>query len=253
MIGNDAMHDLLKKIINKITNFRIVDQRYLYKQLECDHLKKLFDHFDIDCVFDVGANYGQYAKMLRQEGGFQGLILSFEPNPDAAQYAKRLALADPNWQVEQIALSDSDGKQRFNIMADSQFSSLSKPCHSETEMFRDWNKVTGTIEVKTETITTAFQRLQLVYGFKKPFLKMDTQGYDVEIIAHAGPALSEFLGLQSELAVKKLYENSVDYRRAIKVYESLGFEMSAFIPNNGGHFPYLIETDCIMVRKSCLI
>jgi FkbM family methyltransferase len=243
------MQKFITKVIKKIANLRVIDQRQLYKYWERDHLKKLFQYYEIDCVFDVGANYGQYAKMLRQEVGFQGLILSFEPNPDAANYTKELAHGDSDWHVEQIALSTSDGKQMFNVMADSQFSSLSKPSHSETEMFRDWNKVTESIEVKTETITTAFRRLKAEHGFKKPFLKMDTQGYDVEIISHAGPALTEFIGLQSELAVKKLYENSVDYRNAIEVYESFGFEMSAFIPNNGGHFPHLIETDCIMVRK----
>ena len=78
---------------------------------------------------------------------------------------------------------------------------------------------------------------------------MDTQGYDVEIVMHAGPALGEFLGLQSELAVKKLYSDSVDFKEAIRIYESHGFELSAFVPNNGGHFPHLVEIDCIMIRK----
>lgn len=243
------MKDLLTRIWRKATSLRLIDRRHLYKYWERDHLTRLLSHYDIDCVFDVGANYGQYATMLRKDVGYKGLILSFEPNPSAASHTKKLAQNDPLWHVEQIALSVADGSQSFHIMSDSQFSSLSSPKHDEIDLFREWNKVNQTIEVRTETITTAFRRLQAIHSFKRPFLKMDTQGYDVEIITHAGLALSDFIGLQSELAVKKLYEDSIDYKKAIETYESLGFEMSAFVPNNGGHFPYLVEIDCIMIRK----
>jgi FkbM family methyltransferase len=246
------MNPLLTRIWNKLKSLRVTDRRYLYKYCEQDHLRRLLHHYEIDCVFDIGANNGQYAKMLRKDARYTGLILSFEPNPVAAEKARHLAANDPLWHVEQIAISASDGLQSFHIMADSQFSSLSTPRHDETDLFSDWNKVTETIDVKTETVTTAYHRLQAKYGFKRPFLKMDTQGYDVEIVSHAGPALSEFLGLQSELAVKKLYKNSMDFKKAIEVYESLGFELSAFVPNNGGHFPELLETDCIMIRKTAL-
>jgi FkbM family methyltransferase len=243
------MTPLLTKIWNKLKSLRVTDRRHLYKYCERDHLKRLLQHYQIDCVFDVGANDGQYATMLRKDVGFKGLIFSFEPNPAAAEHAMRQAQHDARWHVEQMAISVSDGVQSFNVMADSQFSSLSAPRHDESDLFRDWNKVNQTIEVKTETLTTAYRRLQALHGFNRPFLKMDTQGYDVEIVTHAGPALAEFLGLQSELAVKKLYENSVDFKKAIEVYESCGFELSAFVPNNGGHFPHLVETDCIMIRK----
>jgi hypothetical protein len=61
-----------------------------------------------------------------------------------------------------------------------------------------------------------------------------------------------FVGLQSELAVKKLYTNSVDFRSAITLYGECGFQLSAFVPNNAGYFPQLIETDCIMVRDDLI-
>jgi FkbM family methyltransferase len=227
-----------------------MDRRHLYKYWERDHLNRLLNHYKVDCVFDVGANNGQYAQMLRRDVGYTGLILSFEPNPVAAEFAKKLSQGDSKWHVEQIALSTSDGVQSFNVMADSQFSSLSSPRHDETDLFKSWNKVSSTIEVKTETLTTAYERLHALHGFSRPFLKMDTQGYDVSIVSNAGPALNKFIGLQSELAVKKLYDNSVDFKSALEVYEKLGFEMSAFVPNNGGHFPHLVEIDCIMIRKS---
>jgi hypothetical protein len=35
----------------------------------------------------------------------------------------------------------------------------------------------------------------------------------------------------------------------IQKYTALGFVLSALVPNNGGHFPDLLEIDCIMYRR----
>lgn len=242
------MPNLAQRIWNKAINLKVIDRRHLYKYWEQEQLKRLLRHYAVDCVFDIGANYGQYATMLRKEARYTGLIISFEPNPSAAAATRKQAEGDPRWFVEEMAVSVADGEQTFNVMIDSQFSSLSAPRHDETDLMKTWNSVERAIQVKTEILTTAYTRLQKQYGFQRPFLKMDTQGYDVEIVKHAGPALTKFIGLQSEIAVKKLYESAVGFREAISVYESFGFELSAFVPNNGGHFPWLVETDCIMIR-----
>ena len=243
------MSSLVRRAWNKLVSLRIIDRRHLYKYWEQEHLKRLLRHYDVDCVFDVGANHGQYARMLRRDAGYSGLIISFEPNPAAAEASRRLAEGDSRWFVEELAVSVADGEQVFNVMADSQFSSLSRPRHDETDLVKQWNAVERSFTVKTQTLTTAYERLHREHRFERPFLKMDTQGYDVEIVRHAGPALGKFIGLQSEIAVKKLYESSVGFREAISTYEACGFELSAFVPNNGGHFPWLLETDCIMIRK----
>ena len=114
------------------------------------------------------------------------------------------------------------------------------------------NKVSESIQVKTETLDSAFGRLQRKFTFECPFLKMDTQGFDVEVVNHGKSVINQFIGLQSELAVNKLYKDSVDFREAITIYEQHGFSLSAFVPNNEGHFPRLVETDCIMLRSDLL-
>ena len=64
--------------------------------------------------------------------------------------------------------------------------------------------------------------------------------------------MHEFVGLQSELSMRRIYQDSVDFRRAITFYQELGFELSALVPNNSGCFPLLVEMDCIMVRADLL-
>lgn len=237
---------------HRFGEYFVVHDSEVHQIWEQWHLRKVFARYNIDCVFDVGANYGQYARMLRQAVGFKGLICSFEPNPTAAEALRKESRNNQNWIVEEVALSRSDGIQQFNIMSGSQFSSLSQPRHDKVSLFRDMNKIAQSVNVRTETLATAYHRLRNAHGFERPFLKLDTQGFDVQIVTHGKSVLSNFIGLQSELAIKKLYKDSVDFREALQVYEQCGFELSAFVPNNVGHFPLLVETDCIMIRKDML-
>lgn len=224
----------------------------MYEDWEVAHLQQLFKKYKVDCVFDVGANEGQYAKMLRHRVGFKGLIISFEPNPDLAEKLRKDAAKDANWRIDETAISAADGSATFNIMKRHTFSSLSKPRHGEVDLFTKMNQISKQVTVQTENLATTLGRVRGEHRFSTPFLKMDTQGFDVQIVSAAPNAVSEFIGLQSELAVKKLYEDSVDFREAISVYEKSGFELSAFVPNNAGHFPRLVELDCIMVRSDLM-
>lgn len=224
----------------------------MYELWEVDHLQQLFKYFDVDCVFDVGANTGQYATMLREKVGYKGLIVSFEPDPDVAAGLAKKAAGQPRWLVEDLAISAKDGTAQFNVMKESEFSSLSAPRHDQVDLFRELNQVCKTVTVRTENLATTVDRLRGQFGFSRPFLKLDTQGFDTQIVSAAPQAVRTFVGLQSELAIKKLYADSVDFREAITVYEECGFELSALVPNNAGHFPRLIEVDCIMVRADLL-
>ncbi|WP_322042826.1 FkbM family methyltransferase [Paraburkholderia sp. J67] len=230
----------------------LIDPYRLHAQWEQSHLKKLFEHLNVDCVFDIGANQGQYADMLRRRVGFEGHIFSFEPNPEDAAILRSRTKGDDKWQVSETAVSDADGTAQFNVMQSSQFSSLSAPSHDDVDLFTKMNAISKTITVKTERLGTVLSRIQAEFGFKRPFLKMDTQGYDVHIFKGAGDTVREFVGLQSELAIAKLYTDSIDFREAITVYEQGGFSLSALVPNNAGHFPRLLEMDCIMIRADLL-
>ncbi len=216
-----------------------------WKIQEHEQLARFLAHFDVDCVFDVGANAGQYADRLRQLG-FQGLILSFEPNPELVARLQRKASRDAKWVVIPHALDSESRRIDFNIMRDSEFSSLLAPDHSQTDRFADPNSVAASIPVETRTVDQLFGELRAQYGFRRPFLKLDTQGHDAAVVAGAGQSLSNFVGLQSELAFTTLYLGAERYDRTLTGYEQLGFKLTALIPNNAGHFPDLNEIDCLM-------
>src|SRR5687767_12447049 len=68
----------------------------------------LMRRLGIDLVLDVGANTGQFAGELREQG-FQGRIISFEPIPAVYRDLERNAAADPLWTAKNFALGNEDG------------------------------------------------------------------------------------------------------------------------------------------------
>src|SRR6266436_659552 len=71
------------------------------------HLKSVFATLRINCVFDVGANVGEYGLMLRRIG-YQGRIISFEPVRGIFEKLKQTAAGDDAWTTMNIACGSSE-------------------------------------------------------------------------------------------------------------------------------------------------
>jgi FkbM family methyltransferase len=233
----------------KITGLSISRSGQGWELIEPEVLARFLRAFRVDCVFDVGANVGQYAKRLRQIG-YLGLIISFEPNPNAFQQLEEAARSDRRWIVHQTALDSEVRDVTFNVMKSDQFSSLHIPDHSTTKTFQQMNTIEATIPITTTTLDVMFAALRAQFNFSRPFLKMDTQGHDSHVVAGGDKCLANFVGLQSELSLTPLYQDSLDFAETLNLYRSKGFKLSALVPNNGGHFPDLHEIDCIMYNPT---
>lgn len=211
-------------------------------------LRRFLAHFEVDALFDVGANEGQYARTARKDARFTGHIFSFEPNPEVFAILSGHAARDPKWHVFNMALSDVDGTMSFNIMAAHQFSSLARPVEHLDPVFAERNRVTKTVEVETRRLDGLLDEVLKPHGLSRPFLKMDTQGYDRMVCDGAGGRLADMLGIQTELEVRPQYAGATDYRTMIDYLAGRGFVPNAFFANNKGHFPLLVEMDGIFLR-----
>jgi hypothetical protein len=65
--------------------------------------------------------------------------------------------------------------------------------------------------VRGEPLDTALRRLQAQYGFSRPFLILDTQGFDVRFVRAGASVIGEFVGLRSEPAIARLYADFVEF------------------------------------------
>jgi FkbM family methyltransferase len=247
-----ALRSVAKKLIERATNSYVVPKTHAWQLQEREYLKQLFSWARVDCVFDVGANAGQYADMLRRQIGFKGPIISFEPLPELAAELRNHARSDPFWFIEGVALSDKSGERTFNVTVENQASSLHKLNAQIADTLFDNFVVARQCQVRTEMLSSVYSAYARRLNFQRPFLKMDTQGHDLAVVAGAGAALEHFVGLQSELAVIPLYEATPDYKTALSVLEDAGFALGAIVPNNDHFFPRLFEFDCIMISRRLL-
>lgn len=246
------MSRYVRELTDRVLALRLAVAGRVHQYPEIQALRRFVKGFAVDCVFDVGANRGQYATMLRKDVGFAGTILSFEPNPDIFEDLSRRAASDGKWHVFNLALSDFDGAASFNIMAADQFSSLEKPSGQQDAIFSDRNRVMRTVEMQCRRLDGLLPELSAVHGFTRPFLKMDTQGHDLSVCEGAAGELQTMAGVQTELGVRPIYEAGVGYRAMIDWLGERSFLPSAFFANNKGHFPLLVEMDGIFVNQALL-
>jgi FkbM family methyltransferase len=216
---------------------------------QATYLRKLFRSFDIDCVIDVGANLGQYHDFLRDEVEFKGEVISFEPIPSLAAELERRAKSDRHWTVHQCALGAAGGTALLNVMSSTTFSSFLKPKHC-MQRFRSSNDVREQVAVPVKTLDDFLPDLMNDLGVERPYLKLDTQGFDLEVVRGAPQSMSKICALQTEASVRPIYEGMPTFPTVLEQLEALGFAPSGIFPNNDGHFPLLIEFDFHMINGS---
>jgi FkbM family methyltransferase len=227
--------------------YTIVPNWRLGRHPQTVYLQKLFNHLAVDCVLDVGANQGQYRDFLREEVGFNGTIVSFEPIPQHVEAMRRRGGSDPRWLIEGCALGATSGTATFNVMASTTFSSFLSPTHTATKRFEASNEVRERIEVPVKTLDEVLPGIVQKTGVKSVYLKLDTQGFDLEVIKGAPQSLKNVRALQTEASVKPIYVGMPDFSVISSTLSAQGFEPSGIYPNNEGHFPLLIEFDFHMI------
>lgn len=213
------------------------------------HLRRVLNLLSIDMVIDVGANAGQFRDMLRGQAGYQGHIVSFEPVPRLAQALATRAKTDPLWDVEPRALGATPGTATFNVMENTEFSSFLSPCHDDVDIFRQQNNVRERVDVDVTTLDIFLKEVLSQTMTKNIYVKLDTQGFDLEALKGGKASLPHIAALQTEASVRPIYEHSPRYRDVIDHLLASGYVVSGFFPNNDGHFPQLIEFDCYMIRR----
>lgn len=235
-------------LASSLFNVVVFPKYEAYHWPEKQYARRLLRMLEIDCVFDVGANRGQFGQWLRHLG-FDGSIISFEPLVGPFQELKALAAADGNWRCLPVALGREPGIKPLNQMASDVFSSFLSPTGDEAAGYISENTVESTCDAQIDTLDRIFASLQSELLFKHPLLKMDTQGFDLEVVTGAKRVLHNFSALLSEVAFKRLYQNAPSFAEAITAYESAGFDLAGMFPVHPYKTLKLIESNAYLVRR----
>jgi FkbM family methyltransferase len=211
-------------------------------------LREIFADRQVDCVFDVGAFDGHFGRFLREAVGFGGWIFSFEPQPSSYEALAKCADSDTRWKVFHMALGDCSGELKMNVMKKPWFSSFLEPSARMPASMIARNAIEQTVRVPVERLSDRYVDLAREFGFERPFLKMDTQGYDLRVLEGAKAHIDLFVGLQSEVSVIPIYDGMPPWQLAIDKYTKAGFALSGMFAVSHDERQRAVEFDAVMVR-----
>ena len=209
------------------------------------HLSLLILDYKINLIIDVGANEGQFGEFLR-ELGFTGQIISFEPVEAAFNKLHSVSAGDPNWQIFNFALGAEPAEAYINVSEFTSFSSLLTPSDYALGHWKN-SRVDHQQKITIRTLDQCFEE-ELIPASEAILLKMDTQGYDLEVFKGGRQSLSKISAILSELSLVAVYNEMPDYKKSLSTYEAAGFFVSGFYPITRNKNLSLNEVDCVFVK-----
>lgn len=182
--------------------------------------------YNINLLFDVGANVGQYAIMMRQMG-YAREIVSFEPLAEAFAELKAKAARDAHWQVIHSALGETAGTEKINVSSLNSFSSFLEI----TPMIAEVNRDSSVVAQQTIQI----QRLDAIFDqYYRPgdsvLVKIDTQGFEPQVILGAQGVLEQICGFQLEMSLVPLYKGEMLLPEMVQFMRARGYTLVSIEP-----------------------
>jgi FkbM family methyltransferase len=210
-------------------------------------LKNILSATGASIVLDVGANVGQYGDSLLQ-GGFNGTLISFEAIPDIhrrlLEHAKRRS---PHWLVAPCAaVGSSKGQIEFNIAGNSVSSSVLPMMAAHLDAAPQSRYVQKQL-VNVARLDEIAEPLIPAAGTM--LIKVDTQGYEIEVLKGATGLLERTVALQLELSLVPLYDGAPTIAQMISFAAANGFELFNLIPGfRDKRSGRLLQADGFFVR-----
>ncbi|MBV8186207.1 MAG: FkbM family methyltransferase [Alphaproteobacteria bacterium] len=239
--------------VSRSLGYDIVPLRDMKERDLALHLSELLRRLEVDCVLDVGANVGQYRDFLRNKVFYDGVIVSFEPVSRHVETLRARSRWDRDWHVEGYALGSREGAQPINVMVSDQFSSFLEPEPAAVSDFAQLNTPCHSETVSVRTLDAILPTLQQRIGFKRPYLKIDTQGFDIEVLRGASLSLPQMKALQTEASVIGIYKGMPQYMETIRYLDERGFDITGIYPVSRDRTMRLVEFDCVMINRAATL
>jgi FkbM family methyltransferase len=189
--------------------------------------RQLLRSYGIDTVLDVGANLGQFAMQLRHDLGFAGKIVSFEPLSSAFRFLEATARVDPRWRVINCALGDTEATLEINVAENSYSSSFLDilPMHLDAAPESKYTqRESTTVKTLDSMIDDVCSTSDNVY------LKIDTQGFESNVIRGAEKSLPRIGTIQLEMSLVPLYRGGVLFADMHRVLNDKHYDLVSIEP-----------------------
>ncbi len=208
--------------------------------------QRLLADAGITLVLDVGANRGQYASGLRRHG-YRGRIVSFEPLGEPFEELQANATGDPLWQCERLALGAESRTAILHVAANGGASSSFLPMTPLLAEVAPYTEYVG--DETVDMVRLDDLRRDVIRPGDRPFLKIDVQGFEHEVLKGGELSLAAMRGVELELTLKTLYAGQPRMHDLLGELCAAGFTPfsfeTAFMDFRTGR---VLQVDAVLVR-----
>jgi len=168
---------------------------------------------DIDSIWDIGANHGQFAFMANHVWPYLP-IYSFEPDPDSFKYLQ-------------------NNFKRFNIPGETFCSALGD--RVEEKLLQRYSEGVNNSLLEREDVSgdfvdnitvncTTLDTIAQSHSIHAAFLKLDVQGFELAVLSGAQKFLENCRFVQVEVAFSPAYTGAAHAGEVILAMRDYGFE-----------------------------
>lgn len=239
----------LQRLIAR-TGYRLIPEWRVSSLAQTEFLIAVLDDYRVDMVIDVGANRGQFGDYMRMHCGYVGRLESFEPNPVCIVDLELRTRSDPHWLVHPVALGAADGNLPLNIMRNSVFSSFRQPNSSAVPEMLAANTRVGTRSVPVRRLDTIDFSNSTGTFPTSIFLKLDTQGYDLEVLEGASDIMNHIVAVQTEASILPIYQNIPTFVETLEVLTGMCFSLAFATPVTRDSALRAVEFDLVFISNA---
>ncbi|WP_438968733.1 FkbM family methyltransferase [Nonlabens sp.] len=244
-----TIYRIKRKILKVLTQqFNLAETPKLSNDLS--RRKKILNHCKINKILDIGANSGQYAVEQLNKLNYKGDIVSFEPMKEP--YDQILVKSEllPNWKVVNIGIGLKKEKAFINVAKNSFSSSLLEmlPSHSKNAPQSIYiNKEEITIDTLSNVCNEYCSVEDNIY------LKVDTQGYEYNILESGRDYLKNIKVIQIEMSIIPLYLGEKTFEDMLSYLKSLNFKLVSIEPGfYSDKTGQLLQVDGIFINEKLI-
>ena len=239
------MKQIIKSVIRK--TLKVFNLRLSYYNYNKSRFLKITDVNNINIVFDIGANKGQFGLELLQND-FKGKIISFEPTVDAHFELVKLSRKYPTWIVHaRVALAEKNGAGTINVAGNSSLSTSFLDMKSTHKESAPDSQYVSREDVKLITLDSIFNNY--VMDNDEVLIKIDVQGYEEQVLIGAIDSIKKVRAVKLECSLVSLYEGDKTYEFYFDWLKKLGFVL--FDLEAGHAHPVtgrLLQFDALFIR-----
>jgi FkbM family methyltransferase len=203
---------------------------------------------NIDAVIDVGANEGQFARMIA--GVFPDAdIFCFEPLEEPYRKLSHWACSQ-NSRVRcfKVALGDQEGDVEMHLH---KHHTPSSSLLSTTEVCGRLYPQTRAQDMERVRLTTLDQAMANLGGEPPSgaLLKLDVQGFEDRVLRGASRVLHQCIAVLLEVNIVRLYDEQADFLTLVQLLSEAGFSYAGNLRQRYNESGRVIYADTVFMRS----